>query len=93
MKKKQEEESRKRQENPTLRLRRRAVADLSDETLADVAGGHHDTCPRTCQDTCGNKVTCYLTCWGNDTCGMEDSCAEGVCQSDECITWRGNCPT
>lgn len=39
MKKRQKEASRKRQENPTLRLRRRAVADLSDETLTDIAGG------------------------------------------------------
>lgn len=86
-------ESRKRQEHPKLRLRRRAIADLREETLAEVAGGHHDTCPRTCANTCGNKVTCYLTCFPNDTCGQDDSCREGACQSDECITWRGDCPT
>lgn len=93
MEKKQREESRKRWEHPKLRLRRRVIADLSEETLVDVAGGHDETCPRTCRDTCGNKETCYVTCGRNDTCGVEASCAEGVCPSDECITWRGNCPT
>lgn len=86
-------ESRKRQEHPKLRLRRRAIADLCDETLVEVAGGHGDTCPRTCRDTCGNKVTCYVTCPPDVTCDMADSCDHGVCQSDECISFRGNCPT
>ena len=78
--------------NP-LRIRRRSVANLTENQMADVAGGHphhtcEPTCPATCCPTCPN--TCGDTCrcpWPTDrptcpqtceTCESYDICSE-VC--------------
>lgn len=66
-----------------LELKRRPVADLTEDRLGEVAGGHpHDTCeptcPRTCPDTCVN--TCADTC--PNTCGP---CPVPTVEGDSCF--------
>jgi len=63
-------ESDHREDGRRLTLRRRPVADLAEEQMEDVAGGHHcpppteaDTCPVTCPFSC---CTCPRDC-GVDT--------------------------
>lgn len=60
-----------------LRLRRRPVANLTEEQMEDAAGGHANhtcepTCPPTCCDTCPrtcDDATCPATCPATcDTC-------------------------
>lgn len=74
-------------ETPRLRLRRRSIANLSDETLRDVAGGH--TCQPSCRGTCRPNEscpqTCGYTCDGADTCHENNTFCD-VCPSDECPT-------
>ena len=66
----------------TLRLRRRPVANLTEDQMEDAAGGHANhtceptcppTCCPTCPDTCGRGDTCRPTCLNTcpascDTC-------------------------
>ena len=69
----------------TLRLRKRPIANLTEDQMEDVAGGHphtcEPTCPPTCCPTCGNTCdgptcpeTCVHTCGGTcyESCG--DTC-------------------
>lgn len=75
---------------PTLVLRKRSVASLSEDQLSDVAGGHRLTCERTCPATCEgdtcertcNGPTCYDTC--NYTC--EDPTCAYMCVTRDCGT-------
>ena len=71
-----------------LRLRKRPIANLKDDQMEEVAGGHphtcEPTCPPTCCPTCGNtcEPTCPPTC--ADTCG--ESCG-GTCFPECPDTW------
>lgn len=73
-----------------LRLRRRPVAELSDDNLGEAAGGHH--CRHTQEGYASCAQTCPLTCPPGHTCDhiscFESDC--GVCQTDECFSFRGN---
>ena len=62
-----------RNDNP-LRIRRRSVANLTENQMEDVAGGHPHpaTCEPTCPATC--CPTCPRTCGDGDTC--DDSCPD-----------------
>ena len=61
-----------------LRLRKRSVANLTEDQMGEAAGGHphpatcEPTCPPTCPQTC--CPTCRVTCGDADTC--YDSCPE-----------------
>ena len=63
-----------------LRLRKRPIANLTDDQMEEVAGGHPHTCEPTCPPTC--CPTCRNTCDGPtcpDTCyTCEESCG-GTC--------------
>lgn len=72
---------------PTLVLRRRSVASLSDDQLSEVAGGHPhpptceptcpDTCAETCPETCGE--TCGYTCGHSNDIPCTYTCHEIEC--------------
>lgn len=76
------------EEAGTLRLRKRPIANLTEDQMEEVAGGHphtcEPTCPPTCCPTCGNtcEPTCPPTC--ADTCG--ESCG-GTCFPECENTW------
>ena len=76
------------EEAGTLQLRKRPIANLTEDQMEEVAGGHphtcEPTCPPTCCPTCGNTCapTCPNTC--ADTCG--ESCG-GTCFPDCPDTW------
>ena len=68
-----------------LRLRKRPVANLTEDQMEDAAGGHphpatcEPTCPATCCSTCpitcANAYSCPDTCRGDgDTCDV--TCGE-----------------
>lgn len=79
------------EERPVLRLRRRPLVVLSDNSLGDVAGGHtcgascHGTCPpgntcegKTCGQTCDPQVTFCWVCPSRDCATYpEHNCSEG----------------
>ncbi len=71
-----------------LRLRKRPIANLTEDQMEEVAGGHphtcEPTCPPTCCPTCGNtcEPTCPPTC--ANTCG--ESCG-GTCFPECPDTW------
>ena len=73
-----------------LRLRKRPVANLTEDQMEDVAGGHphpatcEPTCPQTCCPTCPN--TCGGGCLEptdgyscSPTCPVEDTCDLDIC--------------
>ena len=77
-----------RNENP-LRIRRRSVANLTENQMEDAAGGHPHhtcdptcpatccpTCPRTCGNTCGCEEPTDRTC---ETQDREDTCDQDIC--------------
>ena len=68
-----------------LRLRKRPVANLTEEQMEDAAGGHpHHTCEPTCPRTC--CPTCPATCRDHHSCAptcvptCDQSCA-GTCHT------------
>lgn len=77
------------EESGTLRLRKRPIANLTEDQMEDVAGGHphtcEPTCPPTCCPTCGD--TCDRTC--PETCG--NSCG-GTCYESCGGTCFPECP-
>ena len=83
--------ARNTEEAGTLRLRKRPIANLTEDRMEEVAGGHphtcEPTCPPTCCPTCGNTCdgpTCPETCnTCNYTCPndcyptrIDDSCGD-----------------
>ena len=71
-----------RNENP-LRIRRRSVANLTENQMEDAAGGHpHHTCDPTCPATC--CPTCPKTC--GDTCGTCPEPTDVDCPTIDCPT-------
>ena len=72
-----------------LRLRKRPVANLTEDQMEDAAGGHphpatcEPTCPQTCCPTCPN--TCGHTCHcpqptlDDPTCDRYDTCDQDIC--------------
>ena len=76
------------EEAGTLRLRKRPIANLTEDQMEEVAGGHPHTCEPTCPPTCCNTCeqtcpeTCANTCF--DTCGR--SCG-GTCFPECPDTW------
>ena len=74
--------------NP-LRIRRRSVANLTENQMEDAAGGHphpatcEPTCPATCCPTCPR--TCEDTCWCTHNYSCPETCpAEHTCDLDIC---------
>ena len=69
-----------------LRLRKRPVANLTEEQMEDAAGGHpHHTCEPTCPQTC--CPTCPATCDGptcDGTCGTSCGGTCRTCFAHEC---------
>lgn len=66
-----------------LRLRKRSVANLTEDQMGDAAGGHPH--PATCEPTC--PVTCCPTC--PRTCGYTCRCTDPI----TCETCPADCPT
>ena len=73
------------EEAGTLRLRKRPIANLTEDQMEEVAGGHphtcEPTCPPTCCPTCPETCNTCNTCGGLDTCyhtcrTIEDSCGD-----------------
>ena len=64
------------EESGTLRLRKRPIANLTEDQMEEVAGGHPHTCDPTCPPTCCRTChpTCPETCPTCDTCGGLDTC-------------------
>lgn len=54
-----------------LVLKKRTIATLSDDQLADAAGGHDNTCRHTCPRT---GCTCHATCMGEASCDAYYTC-------------------
>ena len=77
--------------NP-LRIRRRSVANLTENQMEDAAGGHphpatcEPTCPATCCPTCPN--TCPADC-PVDPPTVVHTCPDNTC--DTCITCYDAC--
>lgn len=73
---------------PVLRLRRRSLADLTEESLSEVVGGH--TCQLSCRGSCPPADTCAQTCGEQHTC-EETLCVDSVdnaCPTDECMSYQ-----
>ena len=72
------------EEAGTLRLRKRPIANLTEDQKEEVAGGHPHTCEPTCCNTCEQTCpeTCANTCF--DTRGR--SCG-GTCFPECPDTW------
>ena len=73
-----------------LRLRRRPIANLTENQMEDVAGGHPHTCEPTCPPTC--CPTCPNTCDG-PSCAASCGGTCGTCEGDDTCDPAGCWPT
>ncbi len=79
----------------SLRIRRRSVANLTENQMGDAAGGHphhtcEPTCPATCCPTCPD--TCPRGCPVVEPPSAGDTCRGSTCDTcDTCISCYDAC--